>query len=155
MSWLTQLLNRIFGDTASVPERFNDFQRGFHWSNAENVSLAAGRGFNQEVVGESHYREALRSLAGGQSTTYGVNVDCAAELRQGTYEGKPTLMVFVKGQCVGSIPAADVAALLRELQSLGGVGMAVSAKARIAHGYAGADYSVRLSLSRPLKARRI
>ena len=141
-------LKRLFG---GQPDRHSAKQSGFFWQSAGLPALAAGRGWNQDVVGESFHKATLKRITGG-STRYGVTVDKAAELAIGTFEGSPALFVIIEGQRVGSISRLEASDLIHELSAIAPGGKA-TAKANISAGYEGADYCVRLSLARPLKAR--
>lgn len=143
-------LKRLFG---WKPETNTAKQAGFFWNLSDLPALAAGRGFNQNVVGESFHKAALRRITGG-STRYGVKVDKAAELSIGSFEGNAALFVSIEGERVGSISRQENADLIAELSAIAPDGRA-TAKANISAGYEGADYSVRLSLSRPLKIRDV
>lgn len=145
MGWLAKL----FG--SPTPERRSSLEKGFHWQRTGLPALAAGRGYNQAVSGESFYRGALERMAGGR-TVYGVTIHKAAELEASEYKGSPAVLVHIEGERVGSIPAGDAAALRRELLAIAPTGRA-SAKANITAGFEGGDYCVKLSLARPLKVR--
>lgn len=138
---------------AVLPDRRKDLRQGFYWNEPGAVCLAAGRGFNQAVVGESFYRDDLELLTGGP-TRYGVEISCAVELAEGSYEGRPSVNVLVSGVRCGSIPKADTEALIAELRAVKPEGSRVVTKGRVSAGYQGGDYSVAMSLARPLKARR-
>ncbi|WP_296679733.1 hypothetical protein [Novosphingobium sp.] len=144
------LLKRLFG---WKPERNTAKRTGFFWQVRDLPALSAGRGFNQNVVGESFHKSALRRITGG-STHYGVTVDKTAELSIGSFEGNAALFVSIDGERVGSISRQENADLITELSAITSAGRA-TAKANISAGYEGADYSVRLSLSRPLKVRDV
>jgi len=152
MGWLAKLFGGESRPSSEAqPMRRSAIETGFHWQRPGLPAVAAGRGFNQHVVGESFYREALERLAGGQ-TLHGVNVGKAAEIFVTDYNGAPAVGVAIDGERVGSIPAADVEAMCRELTSISASGR-VSAKAQIVAGFEGGDYSVKISLARPLKLR--
>lgn len=138
---------------APTPERHKDLRKGFYWNGADVTALAAGQGFNQIVVGESFYRDNLERLTGGP-TQFGVDVSVAVTLREGVYEGRPTVEAYVGGLRCGSIPSADADAILYEMQPLTALGKPLVAKGKISAGYVGGDYSVTLSLARPLKVRK-
>ncbi|MXO75007.1 hypothetical protein GRI40_07210 [Altererythrobacter aerius] len=141
-------LKRLFG---VKPDRRSAKQTGFFWQRAELPALAAGRGFNQDVVGESFHKAILKRITGG-STRFGVTVDKTAELVIGAFEGSPALFVFIEGQRVGSISRLESGELMAELLAVAPNGHATS-KANVGAGYEGADYCVRLSLARPLRVR--
>ena len=144
MGWISKL----FG---SKPERRKEAQTGFYWQIDGVPALAAGKGWTQEVVGESFYRSTLENLTKGE-TTHGVLVSHPAELVAGEYDGSRAVFVHMAGKRVGSIPKADCNDLFAELLTVASGGRA-SAKGQISAGYEGADYCVKLSLARPLKAR--
>jgi hypothetical protein len=159
MGWLAKLFGT--GGQAKPPpaaaapvqmDRRSALEREFHWERPGMPALATSRGYNQAVSGESFYREALERIAGGQ-TTYGVTIHKAAELQASKYEGNPAIQVHIDGERVGSIPAEDAAELWGELLALAVDGRA-TAKANITAGSEGGDYSVKLSLARPLRVRR-
>lgn len=141
-------LKRLFG---WQPERHSAKQAGFFWPRPDLPALAAGRGFNQDVVGESFHKATLRRITGG-STRYGASVDKTAELAVGTFEGSPVLFVSIEEKRVGSVSRKEADDLINELTEVARDGKA-TAKANVSAGYEGADYCVRLSLARPLKIR--
>ena len=142
------LLARLFG---IIPARRKAAETGFYWQIDGMPAVAAGRGWNQQVRGESYYRAELENLAKG-ATRYGVLISKPAELIAGEYEGQPAVFVAIAGQRVGSIPKEVAAAVHREIVAISPAGR-VSAKGQISAGYRGADYRVRLSLARPLRVR--
>lgn len=144
MGWLQSL----FG---IKPERRSAVTTGFFWQRRDIPAVAAGKGWTQQVVGESFYRAALERLSGG-ATIYGVTVSKAATLIVGEYEGKPAVYVEIDGELVGSIPKDAAEALHREILAIAPAG-SVSVKGSISAGFEGGDYSVRLSLARPLRVR--
>ena len=154
MGLITSLLQQLFESktpsSRKRPERRKGIKSGTYWVEPNSVALAAGRGFNQAVSGESFYRDTLQKLTNGE-TQFGVNVYVAAELLGGEHEGKPTLQVLVDGQRCGTIPQGDLQSLLVEAKALREAGKPLLAKGRISAGYDGGDYSVALSLSRPLR----
>jgi len=135
-----------------VVERRKSLQQGFYWGDEGTIALAAGQGFNQQVAGESFYREAIERLAGGP-TQYGVSINSKAVLQEVEYEGKPSIQVLINGARCGVIPKRDLYPLIDELRGISRSGLPVVAKAKISAGYEGADYSVKLSISRPLKVK--
>jgi hypothetical protein len=141
-------LARLFG---IKPDRRKATETGFYWQIGGMPAVAAGRGWTQEVVGESFYRSALEKLTKGR-TRQGVMISRPAELIAGEYKGQPAVFVAIEGQRVGSIPKDASAELHHEITALTSAGR-VSAKAQISAGYQDADYCVKLSLARPLKLR--
>jgi hypothetical protein len=141
-------LARLFG---IKPERRKAAETGFYWQTEGMPAVAAGRGWTQEVVGESFYRSALQKIAKG-ATRHGVMISKPAELIAGEYEGRPAVFVAIDGQRVGAIPKEVSADLHREIVALAPAGR-VSAKGQISAGYEGADYCVKLSFARPLRIR--
>jgi hypothetical protein len=152
MGWLSKLFGfeQSFDEPEPLPERRKHSENGFFWRVEGLPALAAGRGFNQSVVGESFYHENLEALAGG-ATIHGVMIDQAALLVATEYEGKPAVAVMMAHKRVGSIPASEALTLHRELLALGAE--RASVKGRIESGFEGGNYCVKLSLSRPLKIR--
>jgi hypothetical protein len=144
MSWLSNL----FGVKA---ERRKETQSGFYWQVPGEPALVAGRGWTQDVAGESFYRDALRRLTKG-STVHGVLMSQTAKLVAEEYDGEPSVWVLIEGQRVGSIPKKDAAAVHAELAKVAPGGVA-TAKAQISAGFEGGDYCVKLSLARPLRVR--
>ena len=145
MGWFARLLG-------IKPDRRKLKQTGFFWGGDDRVALAAGRGWNQPVVGESFYRKAIQSIVGGP-TVYGVGIDCVAEIRTSSFEGEPSLEIWIESRKVGSISKEDAPQMLDELAGLQ-TGQPITAKANISAGYEGGHYCVQLSLSRPLKQRK-
>jgi len=145
MGWLSKLLG------FDKPERRSDLKTGFFWRASDCPALAAGRGFNQQVVGESFYRDNLAKLAGGD-TIHGVRIHTTAILSAAKWKDAPALHVHIGNLRVGSIPLTDTPDLHSELLAICPNGR-VSTKARISHGFEGGDYSVSLSLARPLRLR--
>jgi hypothetical protein len=147
MGWLS----RLFGIKPEIPERRSSLQTGFYWQTAGLPALAATRGFNQNVVGESFYRDALCDLTGGQ-TQYGVKVHLAAQLTATAWKGAPAVQVSMGGRRVGSIPANEAGTIHAELSHVSPGGVA-TAKGKIEAGFEGGDFSVKLSILRPLCIR--
>jgi hypothetical protein len=141
-------LARLFG---IKPERRKATETGFYWQIDGMPAVAAGRGWTQEVVGESFYRSALKKITKG-ATRHGVMISKPAELIAGEYEGRPAVFVAIDGQRVGAIPKDASADLHSEIIALAPAAR-VAAKAQVSAGYEGADYCVKLSLARPLRIR--
>lgn len=137
-----------FRSEPDQPERRKDIKSGVFWRLPGHPAFRAGKGYNQDVVGESFYRSSLERLVGG-ATAQGVNVSKPVELRAGQYDGKPSIEVWIEGERCGSIPKNESQSLISEIDSLGV--RSGTAKGRISAGFEGGDYSVKLSLSRPLK----
>ena len=133
------------------PDRRKDLKTGFFWKSEIMPALAAGRGLNQDVSGESFHRQELEELAGGP-TKYGVTIDDAAILEAITHNRQPAVAVIFGNLRVGNIPREDAPDLHAELKHVSVDGRA-SVKGRIQAGFEGGDYQVKLSLSRPLKVR--
>lgn len=146
MGWLSN----IFG---VKPERRKAAQTGFYWRVDSIPPVAPGRGWNQDIHGESYYRNTLENLASG-ATKYGVLISKPAVLEAGEYEGHPAVFVYIDGERVGAIPSVGTLDLHREILAISSV-RKVSAKAQISAGFEGGDYCVKLSLARPLKVRAL
>lgn len=143
---------RLFG-LQSTPERRAEIKSGAYWCTPNVTGLAAGRGFNQQIVGESFYQDHIRQVAGG-GAKYEVNVYRPVELREERWEGNPCIHALLDGKKCGVIPSADADALLAELRPLAALGKPVIAKGRIMGGFEGGHFGVEVSLSRPLRVRK-
>ncbi len=133
-----------------LPNSIKSTTRGHFWNTPNVTALAAGRGFNQEIVGESFYQSAMMKVV-GRKAKYQANVYCKVQLKEGEYEGSPCIKAYLQGEQCGSIPASDCAAMLQELRPLLADGKPVVAKGQIMGGFEGGHFGVRLSLSRPLR----
>ena len=142
MNWLATL----FG---IKPDRRKKRATGFYWQSPNVPAVAAGRGWNQAVVGEYFYHATLERLTKG-ATRYGVLMSEAAELVAGEHEGSPAVFVYMGGERVGAIPKADSQPLHDEILAITERGR-VSVKGQVSAGFEGGDYCVKLSLSRPLR----
>lgn len=141
-------LARLFGIKA---DRRKEAQTGFYWLRPGKPALAAGRGWTQEVVGESFYRSALEKVTKG-GTTYGVLMHQVAEIIADEHEGRPAVFVAIDGKRVGAIPKQSSAEIHAELLAVAPSGSA-TVKGQVSAGYEGHDYCVKLSLARPLRLR--
>lgn len=143
------LLARLLG--CEIPDRRTILQKGFFWKADGVPALAATRGFNQEVVGESFHFTELQEATGGP-TKYGVKIDCPALLIATQWRGEPCVRVAIGSTPAGSLPKEDAPAIHSELLSLTSDGRA-TCKGRIQAGFEGGHYSVKLSLARPLRGK--
>lgn len=143
------LLARLLG--REIPDRRTILQNGFFWKAEGAPALAATRGFNQEVVGESFHFTELQEATGGP-TKYGVKIDCPALLIATQWEGEPCVRVAIGSAPAGSIPQKDALAIHSEILSLTSEGRA-TCKGRVQAGFEGGDYSVKLSIARPLREK--
>lgn len=137
----------------TTPERRTKILTGAFWCGPTVTGLAAGRGFNQQIVGESFYQDHIERVAGGKAK-YQVNIYHPVELREDQWEGSPCIHALLDGKKCGVIPSADADALLAELRPLAALGKPVIAKGRIMGGFEGGHFGVEVSLSRPLRVRK-
>ncbi|WP_156348480.1 hypothetical protein [Sphingomonas sp. Leaf23] len=152
MTWLKTFATAIFGGKQeTLPDRRKLSLTGFYWQVSGVTALASSRGFSQKVVGESFYRAEIEEVVGG-ATTHGVTLAIAAVLSPAIYKGDPAIDVLLGGKKCGSIPKAEVPALLNELYEVSSSGIA-SAKARVRAGFEGGDYCIELNIKRPLAAK--
>jgi hypothetical protein len=135
---------------------------GFWWHKPPQLPLAAGRGWNTTVRGESFRQEALLRAVGGRGR-YGSNWNVAAQLTMvDDIPGHPTAVaVSVDGELVGYIPSELSAQIRDEFLALEGIENGVTCKATIVGGWDSTaeggergHFGIKLSLSRPLKIRK-
>ncbi len=147
---------------APLPQNRNRILTGFWWNAPPSLPLAASRGFDQEVVGESFRQEALEAIVGGYGQ-YGCIFHTTAQLALPTDmpDHPKAVAVLIETKHVGFLPSADSAQVREELLALPGSENGVTCKAVIRGGWDqtanGGDrghFGVWLSLSRPLKIKR-
>lgn len=130
--------------------------RGCWWNDPRAIPLAAGRGFNVQVVGEAQFQGEIGSIVGGRCEE-GHNCEVPAELVLAGNDRDPEAVgVMINSRPVGWLPGELAAALRPLLVDLGRDGHAITCKAKIVGGWdRGRDdrgyFGVKLSLSLPLK----
>lgn len=144
-----------------LPRNRSRIQQGFWWNTPPLIALAAGKGFNQEVVGESFRQEHLVNIVGGRGQ-YGCTFHTTAQLAlpSDLPDHPNAVAVLIETKHVGFIPEAEAEAIRSELLALPGTGGGVTCKAVIRGGWDqtanGGDrghFGVCLSLARPLRTR--
>ncbi len=107
--------------------------------------------YETEVVGESHYQQALDKLA-GPKTDDGVRVECNASLvlEIGNKHDANAIRVDISKKTVGYLSRDDASDVRTELMDMGiKPGQSVVVKAVIAGGHTGENYGVWLDLPEP------
>lgn len=134
--------------------------QGCWWDEVGVLPLAAGRGFNVALVGESQWQREIATLVGGRCAE-GHNCHFPAQLVLDNSQEDPNAVgVMIGGRAVGWIPgelAGNVRAALAELNP---EGRPVTCKGKIIGGWdRGHDdrgyFGVRLSLALPLKIHAV
>jgi len=127
-------------------------------SAVEPLYLAPGRGFTQEVVGESYRQEALEASVGGK-TLDGFNQKLTAQLvfDEGNRHDPNAVGVLIDRRHVGYIPKQQAADFRRQILAINPGQIPVVCKAKITGGWDRGDgdtghFGVRLSLASPLRA---
>lgn len=156
------MLKRWFGaKSVPLPRNRNRALKGFWWHSPPQVALAAGKGWNTEVVGESYRQEAPEQIVGGYAQ-YGCNFHTMAQLAlpNDTATFPDAVAVLIDAKVVGFIPKEHSALLRRELLEVPGSERGVTCKAVIRGGWDETEtggtkgsFGVWLSLARPLKER--
>lgn len=136
------------------PVRFDG--RGCWWDDAGTIPLAAGRGFNVQVVGEAQFQSEIGASVGGRCTE-GHNCEVPAELVLAGNDVDPQAIgVLVDGRPVGWLPSELSATVRPRIAAFRRHGKLVTCKAKIVGGWdrGRADrgyFGVKLSLSMPLR----
>lgn len=130
--------------------------QGCWWAAEHVLPLAAGRGFNVEIVGESQFQDVLAALAGGRCEL-GHNCEMPAEIcPAGTDRDPMAVGVTIDSRPVGWLPSGLGDAVRAQLPRLNPNGFPVTCKGKIVGGWDRGRgdrgmFGVRLSLSFPLK----
>ena len=134
---------------------------GCWWDEEGVLPLAAGRGFNVALVGESQWQQEIGAIVGGRCPE-GHNCHFPAELMFDDSQQDPNAIgVMIGGRAVGWIPGELAGEMRAALHRLNPEGKPVTCKAKIVGGWdRGREdrgyFGVKLSLALPLKvhARR-
>jgi hypothetical protein len=139
---------------AHFPVRFEG--QGCWWNDPAAVPLAAGRGFNVHVVGESQFQGEIAAIVGGRCEE-GHNCHVPAQLvLAGTAWDPDAVGVTINSRPVGWLPPELARALRPWIATVRLDGKALTCKAKIVGGWdrGRADrgfFGVKLSLSLPPK----
>jgi len=101
----------------------------------EKVFIEGDGGFNQEVVGESHYQNQLKRISGGY-TEKGSRKNVVADLyyEDDNPHDKKAIRVDVSGMTVGYLRKEDARLYRRRIKKTGHEGIIVSCNAVIVGG---------------------
>ncbi|MCW6530204.1 hypothetical protein NED98_08090 [Sphingomonas sp. MMSM20] len=159
---------RLFDQIFSKPHRIagkphfptNYDGLGCWWSERDVLPLAAGRGFNVSLVGESQWQQEISAIVGGRCAE-GHNCHFPAQLVfDDSQLDRAAVGVMIGGRAVGWLPH-DLAPLVRQaLGTLNPEGRPVMCKAKIVGGWDRGRkdrgyFGVRLSLALPLKPAKL
>jgi len=129
-------------------------------SSIKPLVLAPGRGFTQEVVGESHRQEAFE-LVMGPKRPEGFNDIVTAQLvfDDGNEHDPNAVGVLIETYHVGYIPRADAALFREQILNINPEELPVTCKAKIVGGWLRDDgdegsFGIKLSVSSPLRRKR-
>lgn len=132
---------------------------GCWWDEDGVVPLAAGRGFNIDVVGEAQWQDSIGAIVGGRCEE-GHNCHVPAQL---VFDDNPrdhnAIGVMIDMRAVGWVPSERCGEFRAALQKLNPDNRPVTCKAKIVGGWdRGRNdrgfFGVKLSLSIPLKVHR-
>jgi len=123
------------------------------------LMLAKGRGFTFEIVGESHYQNAIAKVAGPKSSA-GCKVETTAQLvfNDGNAHDLNAIGVLLDGRVAGFVPRDQAAAMRAAILRINPDERPVICRAKIVGGWLSDDgdegaYGVKLSLAQPLKTQ--
>ena len=120
-----------------------------------SIELAPTRGFQQAVVGESHYQVAIGRIVGGKSV-YSASHPCEALLvcDDNNSHDANAVEVRVEGATVGYLPREDANRYRVEIGQLDPTSPPASVRAKITGGWSNedseGDFGVKLNLKWPL-----
>lgn len=123
------------------------------------VRIAKGRGFTDQVAGESHYQDRLEDICGGKCED-GYNDEVTAQLVfiSDNKHDPHAIGVMIHGQPVGFVPRSEAEQLRAEICRINPEQRPVICSAKIVGGWDRGDgdeghFGVKLSLSKPLRLR--
>jgi len=156
------LFDQIFSKPHQTPHQphFPTNYDGFGcWWNAPGVlPLAAGRGFNVPLVGESQWQREIGAIVGGRCAE-GHNCHFPAQLVPDDSQQDPDAIgVMIDGKAVGWLPHELAPQVRLALGRLNPNGKPVTCKAKVVGGWdRGRDdrgyFGVKLSLALPMKVQ--
>jgi hypothetical protein len=121
------------------------------------ITIAKGRGYTTNIVGEANYQSALAKIA-GPKTQAGKKFEAIAEL---TFDDRNThdpnaISVSVNGQIVGFIDRGEAEAMRASIRTLNPERARMRCHAKIVGGWRSDDgdeghYGVKLAISNPMR----
>ncbi len=119
--------------------------------------LAGDETYSQEIVGESHYQDALEKIVGGRTEDSAEHYCEAMMVPEKRNQYDPNAVaVFIRGKKVGHLSKRDAANFREELTEIGCKGRRTRCGAVVVGGWLRDDgdwghFGVKLDLARPIE----